>query len=344
MNALIQWSRKNLFSNPVNSLLTVFLVVVCANFLWVALDWGFVNSTWNSTATECREGDGACWSFIQEKARYILFGHYPESQQWRGLLFVFTLFLLFFTVQFRPLWSKALLLSWAILPLLTALIMRGGFLGLELVAIEQWGGLPLTLILAFVGIVASYPLGIILALGRRSSLPIIRTLSVCYIELIRGVPLISILFMGAIMFPLLLPEGVVISKVLRAQVAIILFSSAYMAEVVRGGLQAIPKGQYEAAQAIGLNYTKTMALVVLPQALKIAIPPSVNTFIGLFKDTSLVFIITLTDLMFTAKAALKDSDWLGFIVEGYVFVALTYFIFCYLIGHASSRLERELAR
>ena len=340
----LYWLRKNLFPTPLNCLITIFLAIILGTALSYILDWAVFNSTWNSTAIECRQRQGACWSFIQEKARYIFFGHYPEDQQWRSMLFVLTFFILFLLGQFRRFWSKSLLLAWIVLPLLMALILRGGGPGLPAVEMEEWGGLPLTLSLALFGIAASYPLGIILALARRSSMRILQILSVCYIELIRGIPLISILFMSSVMFPLFIPEGITVSKVLRAQVAIIIFSSAYMAEVVRGGLQAIPKGQYEAAQAIGLNYAQTMGLVILPQALKIVIPPTVNTFIGLFKDTSLVFIIALSDLMFTTKSSLKDSEWLGFTVEGYLFMALIYFIFCYFISRASLHLEKELAR
>ena len=338
----IQSLRKNLFATPLNSLLTVLLAAFLAKIIFVFFDWAILNGTWNSTAAECHEKKGACWSFIQEKAGYILLGHFPESGQWRALLFIFTFFSLFLASQFRIFWSKFLLLGWVVLPIVMAFILRGGFWGMKTVEVEEWGGLTLTLFLSFFGIAASYPLGILLALGRRSSMPIVKVLSICYIELVRGVPLISILFISSVMFPLFLPEGVTINKVLRAQVAIILFSSAYMAEVVRGGLQAIPQGQYEAADSLGLGYAKTMGLVILPQALKIVIPPTVNTFVGLFKDTSLVSIIALSDLTFTAKASFKDSNWLGFSVEGYFFVALTYFIFCYFISKASSRLEKQL--
>ncbi|MCY4643065.1 MAG: amino acid ABC transporter permease [Bacteriovoracales bacterium] len=343
-NRAVKWSRKNLFSGPLSTLITVLLMVFLFKTFFPLFNWAIAEAHWNTTAMECREGGGACWSFIGEKARYILFGHYPRSEQWRAVFFILSIFLLFFLGQFRRLWSKYLIWACAVFPFVGTLLMRGGFPGLELVKMEDWGGLPLTLLLAFVGIVVSYPLGILLALGRRSSMPVINALSVCYIELIRGVPLISILFMGSVMFPLLLPEGVTISKVLRAQAAMILFSSAYMAEVVRGGLQAIPRGQYEAAKAIGLGYGQTMGLVVLPQALKIVIPPTVNTFIGLFKDTSLVFIISLSDLLFTTKASFKDAEWLGFSVEGYFFAAFIYFVFCYFMGRVSFRIETEMSR
>jgi general L-amino acid transport system permease protein len=205
-----------------------------------------------------------------------------------------------------------------------------------------WGGLFLTLVIAAVGIVASLPIGIVLALGRRSEMPIVRALCVCFIELWRGVPLISVLFMASVMFPLFMPEGLTFDKLLRALVGVTLFSSAYMAEVIRGGLQAIPKGQYEAAQALGLSFWKSMGLIILPQALKLVIPGIVNTFIGLFKDTTLVLIIGLFDLLGMAQLAGTNPDWLGFSHEGYVFVAFVFWIFCFSMSRYSQHLERKL--
>lgn len=343
-NKLYLWLKTNLFSTPFNSVLTVLLILLLAKIIWGLMEWGIFNSVWSASASadDCRQADGACWTFLSEKAMYILFGHYPYEEQWRSHLFVGSFFILALLSQFKRFWSKALLYAWIILPLLSALIMWGGFFGLRHVEMEEWGGLPLTLSLSFLGILLSYPIGIVLALGRRGELPIIRILCVVFIEVIRGVPLISLLFMSSVLLPLFMPEGVTISKVLRAQIAIIFFASAYMAEVVRGGLQSLHKGQYEAADTLGLNYVKKMVFVILPQALKAVIAPTVNTFIGLFKDTSLVFIIALSDLMFTTQAALKDTDWLGFTVEGYLFAALVYFVFCYFISFSSSRLEQQL--
>lgn len=209
---------------------------------------------------------------------------------------------------------------------------------------RDWGGLPITLMLAVVGCVVAFPLSILLALGRRSDMPAIRVVCVTYIELIRGVPLISILFMASVMFPLFLPEGIDVDKLLRAQVGLILFTAAYLAEVIRGGLQAIPKGQYEAADALGLSYWKKTGFIILPQALKIAIPPMVNTFIGVFKDTSLVSIISIFDLLLASRAAFGDFQWRPYFVEVYVFVALIYWAFCYFISKYSQYIERILAR
>ena len=338
----MNWLKKNLFNSWFNSVTTIVLSAVLLKGLVLLFDWAILHGSWNATAIECRQSSGACWSFIREKMRFILFGYYPQEEHWRAIVLIITFLFLFFISQFRRCWSKSLVCSWMVLPFAAVLLMHGGFLGLDRVEIEQFGGLPLTLILALLGIAFAYPLGIILALGRRSTMPIIRLLSTIYIEFIRGVPLISVLFMASLLFPLFLPDGVSIDKLVRAQAAIVLFSGAYMAEVVRGGLQAIPRGQYEAASALGLNYAQTMALVILPQALKIVIPPTVNTFISLFKDTCLVFIISLADLMFTTKLSFNDSNWLGFTLEGYVFIAFIYFIFCYFMGRVSLSIEKEL--
>jgi His/Glu/Gln/Arg/opine family amino acid ABC transporter permease subunit len=233
-------------------------------------------------------------------------------------------------------WSILHVISFILLPL------EGYVFGLIPVETAQWGGLPLTLMLSVFGLTAAYPLGVVMALGRRSKMPTLRILSVIYIELIRGVPLISLLFMSSVVFPLFLPEGVTINNIIRAQVAIILFTAAYIAEVVRGGLQAIPRGQYEAAESLGLNYYLSMRLIILPQALKIVIPPSVQQLISAFKDTSLVVIIALFDVLRTTQTVLSDPKWMGFSAEAYIFVALIYFLCCFFMSNYSRRLEREL--
>lgn len=337
-----QWLKINLFNTWINSIISILILTFIFIILKSIFTWLIVESVWNGSSADCRQATGACLAFIREKSRFILFGFYPGAELWRPILCVlsFIIFLIYSKEPSR--WSRKLLWQWGCFFIVTGLLMKGGALGLAEVESSRWGGLPLTLILATFGLVFAYPIGIFLALARRSNLVILKTLSITYIELIRGVPLISLLFMSSVMFPLFLPEGVVIDKVLRAQVAIIMFVAAYMAEVVRAGLAAIPKGQYEAAEALGLNYYQTMRLVILPQALKIVIPPTVNTAIGMFKDTSLVIIIALFDLLSTTKTALKDSDWLGFSVEAYIFVGIIYFIFCFSMGKYSRRLEKEL--
>ena len=243
----------------------------------------------------------------------------------------------------RRLWNISLLVIWTLGLATVAVLMWGGIFGLTYVENALWGGLPVTLLLATFGIALSFPIGVVLALGRRSKMPAIKSICVVYIELIRGVPLISLLFMASLMLPLFLPEGLTIDKLLRALIAIVLFSAAYVAETVRGGLQAIPKGQFEGAESLGLGYWQQMRLIILPQALKIVIPPLVGIFISMFKDTSLVVIIGIFDLTLAAKASLTDAAWKGFGVEAYIFISLIYFTFCFSMSKYSQVLERRLS-
>jgi len=339
---IIGWIRTNLFKGWFNSILTLITVYI----LWVIIPplirWAFIDSLWFSTGEECKQIDGACWSIIPTNLRFILFGFYPYDQQWRPLVAMALLIALLFYSRNRDHWKKPLAYAWILGLSLMGLLMKGGLFGLSSVDSSQWGGLPLTLLLSIFGLTAAYPLGILLALGRRSKMATVKALSIIYIELIRGVPLISLLFMSSVVFPLFLPEGVNINNIIRAQVAIILFTAAYIAEVVRGGLQAIPRGQYEAAESLGLNYYLSMRLIVLPQALKIVIPPSVQQLISAFKDTSLVVIIALFDVLKTTQTILSDPQWMGFSAEAYIFVALIYFLCCFFMSNYSRRLEREL--
>jgi general L-amino acid transport system permease protein len=306
------------------------------------IDWAFIDAVWlPQNASLCREpGRGACWAFVAEKYRFILFGTFPPGQQWRPALVVAILVALYAITFTRAARRSRLLLSWLAGLTATGILMRGGMFGLSYVDNERWGGLTLTLLLATFGIALAFPLSIFLALGRRSVMPLVRWFCVLYIELIRGVPLISVLFMASVMLPLFLPTGVSIDKLLRALLAMILFAAAYLAEVVRGGLQAIPREQQEAAEALGLSYWQRNRYVILPQALRIAIPPLVNTFVGFFKDTSLVVIIGLFDFLTTIKVALSEPAWSGFGVEAYLFAAVGYFLFCSAMSCYSRTLER----
>lgn len=335
--ALASWVKLNLLKSSRQTFLTIILVCIVSLFFEKLLYWLFLDSVWVGSAEQCREASGACLSFIREKFLFIIYGLYPREILWRPTLAMFLFLSLIFYSRKSERWNRKLIYGWIVNIILCVWLMYGA-------SSDKWGGLPLTLILSSVGIFFSYPLGILLALGRRSDLPLIKLCSITYIELIRGVPLISVLFMASVLFPLFLPEGVVIPKLLRAQVAIILFASAYMAEVVRGGLAAVPKGQYEASDSMGLNYFQSMRLIILPQALKHVIAPTINTAIGMFKDTSLVAIIALFDLSLTTKTALKDADWLGFSVEAYLFTSLIYFIFCYSMGQYSVALEQKFKR
>ncbi len=336
------WVKQNLFNSPFNSVLTVLAMLLLATSVPPLINWAFIESVWTGTSADCRQANGACWAFVYNNVRFMLFGFFPTDDHWRPALSVVIFVGMLIYSGPRHRWNAKLLYVWMACFVLIGILLRGGLLGLTSVEDDKWGGLPLTLLLSVVGIVFAYPLGILLALGRRSEMPAIRSICIGYIELIRGVPLISLLFMASVMFPLFLPEGVSVNKLLRAQVAIIMFTAAYLAEVVRGGLQAIPKGQYEAADALGLNYVQKMRLIILPQALKIMIPPTVSIFITAFKDTSLVVIIALFDLLLTTKTSLTNADWLGYSSEGYVFIALIYFTFCYSMSRYSVNLEKEL--
>ena len=336
----MNWIKKNLFSSWLDSLLTVVIVFTLGWFAYPLFKWLFVDSVFYGDSEACRQSNGACLSFLKEKMRFILFGFYPEGQTLRPII-VIVGFLSFLFYSRKPeRFSTQLIWLWVGAVFIFYWILAGG-MGLVPVPISEWGGLPLTLVIAFVSLVGSYPLGILLALGRRSQMPTIKAFCVFYIELIRGVPLISLLFMASVMFPLFLPEGVTINKLLRVMVAMVLFASAYMAEVVRGGLASIPKGQYEGAESLGLSYYQVVRFIILPQALKKVIPPTVNVAISMFKDTSLVLIIALFDLLMTAKTSTQDTQWLGFSVEAYLFVALIYFAFCFSMGSYSRRLEKQ---
>lgn len=341
----ITWLKENLFSSPLNTLLTVLVGWLLIMSVPAMLDWLFFDADFTSdTAQECRQAEGACWAFIAEKHRLILFGVYPYDEQWRPLLASLILTGALICSAVRWFWKPWLVLFWTAALAAVAVLMWGGVFGLSYVENDRWGGLPLTLILSTFGIAFAFPLGVLLALGRRSHMPAIKSLCIIYIELIRGVPLISLLFMSSVMLPLFLPEGFTIDKLLRAQIAIILFAAAYIAETVRGGLQAISKGQYEGADSLGLSYWQQTRLIILPQALKVVIPPLVGIFIALFKDTSLVVIIGIFDLTQAAKVAIADAAWRGFSVEAYVFIAVIYFIYCYAISRYSQGLERHLEK
>jgi len=339
---VIGWLKKNLFNSPLNTFLTLFILFCLYKTVPPFVQWAFLKSVWFTDGAQCKLADGACWSVVTRNFRFILFGFYPYEQQWRPAVALVLLIGFVFYTRERRHWNRRLLIAWPIGLAVMGLLLRGGFFGLPVVETTKWSGIILTLLLAIFGLTAAYPLGVVLALGRQSKLPAIRTLSVVYIELIRGVPLISLLFMASVMFPLFLPEGITIDKIIRAQVAIILFTAAYIAEVVRGGLQAIPRGQYEAAESLGLDYYLNMRLVILPQALKIVIPPTVSILISAFKDTSLVVIIGLFDLLKTTQVTLSNPEWTGFSAEAYLFISLLYFAGCFSMSNFSRRLENEL--
>lgn len=345
-HGLIHWLRRHLFSSFSNTFFTVLALAFLAWTLPPLLDWAIFSAAWGGDDPKRCEPKtvGACWTFVNARLGQFIYGFYPEAEKWRANL-VFALFfglIAYLIIPNLPKKGWVGLFTVVGLPIVALILLAGGVFGLPAVPTSSWGGLMLTLVISFIGIVASLPLGILLALGRRSNMPIVKSVCIVFIELWRGVPLITVLFMSSVMFPLFLPEGVNFDKLLRALIGIALFASAYMAEVVRGGLQAIPKGQTEAAQSLALSYPQTMIFIVLPQALKIVIPGIVNTFIGLFKDTTLVLIIGLFDFLGIIQSASQDPKWLGYHTEGYVFAAVVYFIFCFGMSRYSMYLENKL--
>ena len=343
---VVTWARNNLFSSWYYSMTTIFLLYALARGLYSLANWAVFDAIWfadpSGAACDAARIAGACWAVIAEKYRFILFGTYPFEEQWRPAVAITIFLALYVTSAARRLPVQLLAALWGAGLSAIALLMWGGVLGLGSVPQERWGGLVVTLILATFGLALAFPLAIAIALGRTSRLPAIKALCVVFVEFVRGVPLISLLFMASVMLPLFLPDGVSISQFLRAQIAFTLFAAAYVAEVIRAGLLAIPRGQHEAADALGLPYWRKTALIILPQALRIVIPPLVNTFIGFFKDTSLVLVIGIFDLLSAGKAAMLEPRWQRYGLEVYIFVGLIYFVFCFAMSRYSQRLEARL--
>jgi general L-amino acid transport system permease protein len=356
VSGLNYWMRTNLFASPVDTVMTLFALGLLIWFVPPLFSWLFVTAQWTGTdRTFCStvaqggiqpEGwSGACWAFVGAKWKQFMFGRYPVSEYWRlGLtaaLFVALLVpLLIPKVPHKPLNA---LLFFGAFPIVAFILLYGGF-GLRVVETPLWGGLLITLAISFVGISVSLPLGILLALGRRSSMPVAKILSLGSIETVRGVPLVTVLFMASVMLPLFLPPGVSFDKFLRALIGVALFASMYMAEIVRGGLQAIPKGQYEGADSLGLGYWQKMGLIVLPQALKMVIPNIVSSFISLLKDTSLVYIIGMFDLLGVVRQNFSDANWASAQTpkSGLIFAAFIFWIICFSMSRYSQSIERRL--
>ena len=340
----IAWVRINLFSDARTSTATL---IIGACLLWLIpalLDWGLIRAVWEPSFEACRaDGAGACWGVITEKYRFIIFGRYPFEEQWRPLVATSLLIGLLVASCMRSFWRLWLPALWVGVLLVFFALMYGDVMGLSLVDTDRWGGLPLTILLASISLVLSFPIALLVAMGRRSNLPAIRSFCTLYVELIRGVPLISVLFMASFMFPLFMPAGFTIDVLVRVLVGITLFSAAYTAEVIRGGLQAVPKGQVEAAATLGLSYWQTQRKIVLPQALAMVVPGIMNNFISVFKDTSLVTIVSLYELTGAMGLALNsDADWRPFIIEGYFFIALIYFAFCFSMSRYSTWVEKQV--
>jgi general L-amino acid transport system permease protein len=345
------WARANLFSSIGSTLVTIGCLALAVYWLPQLIAWATTSAIWSATdGAVCRVyQDGACWAFVIAKWDYLRFGSYPVAERWRvdvveaigAVLIVWLLW----TNAPRRIWAA--LLFFVVYPVLSLILLRGWPLfGLPIVDTLLWGGIFVSLLTAVVGIVFSLPLGVLLALGRRSPLRVVRTASVVFIEFVRGVPFITILFMANNLMPLFVPEAWAPDRLLRPLAGIVIFSAAYMAEEVRGGLQSLGRGQYEAAMALGLNYPRMMALIILPQALTLVVPGIVNNFIGLFMDTTLVSVVGVTDFLEAMNNAIKDPVWAGptIMVTGYVFAGVFYFCFCYGMARYSAHVERILAR
>lgn len=338
------WMRRNLFATPVDTVLTLLALAFLTWILPPIVDWALVSADWHADSGADCTGSGACWGFIGYWKGWILFGPYPPSERWRlgvaaAVLLVFATALLHPRMPGRG-WVA--LAAVTVFPALAYVLLVGGLFGLPYVKTDDWGGLMLTVACGVTGIVLSLIFGILLAMGRRSPLRGVAIVSTAYIEAVRAIPLLTVLFCASIIIPLVLPPGSNIDKVLRAALGISLFWAAYMAEAIRGGLQALPRGQYEAAAALGLPYWRGMGLVILPQALKYSLPGIVNTTISLVKDTTLLSLIGLTEVMQTVQSANANPSWLGHEDEGYAFVALIFFLFCFTMSRISQRLERRL--
>ena len=348
-HSTLYWLHKNLFSSVGNTVLTLCFLWLVYIIMSGILDWAVFSAAWQGgDRFAClNKPTGACWPFIFSKFGQFIYGNYPLLERWRpNIVFLIgTIGILGLLIPFVP--KKRYLSLWMVTfyPVLSVILLSGNIFGLSYVETKQWGGLLVTLVIAITAIVSSLPLGVLLALGRRSKLPFIKMFSICFIELVRSMPLIMVLFMANLMFPLFLPSGVNIDSLLRCVIGVCFFSAAYIAEVIRGGLQAIPKGQYEASYAIGLTYWQSMRFVIVPQALKISIPGIVNTFIGLFKDTTLVAIVGIFDLLGIIQFNFTDSEWVTpqIAITGYVFAGLIFLIFCFSMSRYSVYVENRLS-
>jgi len=346
------WLRQRLFAGPFNTALTLVSLLILAVLIWPAVKFLLIDAVWQGASrVDClpetlKREVGACWPFIAAKFRQFMYGFYPQDQQWRVDLTYALGVLLLVPLLIPRVPHKALnaLLFFGVFPVAGFFLLVGDVLGLEHVETRAWGGLLVTLVISFTGIVGSLPLGILLALGRRSDLPIVRTLCIVFIEFWRGVPLITVLFFATYMLPLFLPGGWQMDGMLRVLIGVVLFAAAYMAEVVRGGLQAIPRGQYEGAMALGLGYWRMMGFIVLPQALKLVIPGIVNSFIALFKDTTLVLIVAIFDLLGQMRSAFADPNWSTPVTlfTGFAFAGMIYFLFSFGMSRYALYTERRL--
>ena len=344
-NKLLDKINTNFNSNNFNAVLTLIVIFALIKYIPPVLNWFFFDANFVGNTKEDCTGEGACWVFVKVWFNRFVYGLYPDTEQWRINSAFIMLFALVGASFFVPAKLKKYFLIFLlfIYPIIGLKLISGGDFGLKYVETGAWGGLSLTFIVSAFALILCFPIGMFLALGRRSNLPAIRYTSIGFIELWRGVPLITVLFMSAVMFPMFLPDGTYVDKLIRVLIAITLFEAAYMAEVIRGGLQALPKGQYEAAKSLGMGYWRMHFLIILPQALKLVIPGIANTFLALVKDTPLIFVVGLLELAGMVNLAKTNPKWLGMAMEGYVFAGLVFWIICYAMSRYSQNLERKLS-
>jgi general L-amino acid transport system permease protein len=331
------------FASPLNAALTVAVAATVGAIAIPVLRWALVDATWTGTAADCHAAPaGACWAFIGHKMPFILFGLYPAAEHWRPAVATVVLLTLIVLTAIPRCWTRWLAMAWLV-GLAIALGLMRGIGGLEVVHTQEWGGLPVTIMLTAIGLALGFPLGVVLALGRRSRYPVLRSIATAIVEVVRGVPLIAVLYLAVLVFPLALPTGIEVDKLLLAQVAVAVFAAAYLAEAVRAGLQMVPRARMEAALALGLGRWQAMRLVILPEALRIVVPSFISIAVGFFQDTSLIVIIGLFDLLNTARLAAQDPSWLGFYTEAFVFVGLIYFCGSAALSRYGLWLEWRLA-
>ena len=343
-NKILDQINTNFNSSNINAILTLLVIFALIKFIPPVLNWFIFDADFlGNTKEDCTSG-GACWVFVKVWFNRFVYGMYPDAEQWRINTAFIMLFSLVGAAFFVPVKLKKYLLIFLIFiyPIIGLKLISGGDFGLKFVETGAWGGLSLTFIVSAFALILCFPVGMFLALGRRSNLPAIKYSSIGFIELWRGVPLITVLFMSAVMFPMFLPDGTYVDKLIRVLIAITLFEAAYMAEVIRGGLQALPRGQYDAAKSLGMGYWNMHFLIILPQALKLVIPGIANTFLALVKDTPLIFVVGLLELAGMVNLAKTNPKWLGMAMEGYVFAGLVFWVICYVMSRYSQNLEKKL--
>ncbi|MGH1464792.1 MAG: amino acid ABC transporter permease [Cognatishimia sp.] len=343
-NPTLSWPvriRTALFGDKIRAVITILLVLIIAYAGPGLLNWLLLNATWSGTSEDCRANGGACWAFLAEKLNLIVFGAYPTSELWRPTVFMILLTLIAIYAYQRPRNIKQVIVTLAVGFAVGLMLMRGGFFGLQEIDNARWGGLPITLIVTLAGLGASFPLGVLIMLGAASENPLLRIPSRLYIDVIRGIPAITLVFMTFAIVPLLMPQGMMIDKLVRAAMGLTFLTAAYFAEALRGALEALPKGQSEAAAALGIGYWKRQRLIILPQVIANSMQPLANIAIAFVKNTSLLIIIGLFDLLGAARSSLFDGDWQGYYRELYLFVGLIYLVICLFLESYVSKLENE---